>query len=484
MNSRWAIFRMILALLIVVLVVVSLLLGFVFDLKGIIISAYGLVVIPRTLFQIWFSVWNNRRNEQLSRREIISQLLMLGYEVPNYGMELNFPEWRQMLFELNPGLDGDWDSVVRQSMPREHTIGVEVPAYGLSAEELKDTVVSILNQSVPVKLVAVGLNQPGNVELIAAAHKMQQEINDPRLLIYEMPTVGKRGAMHQGFALIEQAGCDITVNVDGDTVLDRDALYTAIMLIDADIGVQAVTSNVQVRNRSINLLTELTFQRYRYANQQERGAQSLFNGVTCMSGPLMVMKTSNVQMIAPEWSVETFLGVPIGPGDDRSLTMHHLRRGWGVGYSPASIVWTDCPSQMPAWKRQQLRWSRSGMREFVRSWSWMYRMPTWSVFDQFYLMIFPFILGGIIGAITAEFVRNWISFNISVAYTNVIDYVLIVVVVNLINGLIATLRNADLKFILSSGYVLMHLRYLLWIKLHAMFTLPESAWLTRGTDRK
>jgi hyaluronan synthase len=369
-------------------------------------------------------------------------------------------------------------------MPRPHKIGVEVPVYGLSAEELRDTVVSILQQSVPIEVVVIGLNQPLNTSLVDAAYRMKQELNDPRVRVIEMPEPGKRGAMNAGFTIIAQSGFDITVNVDGDTVLDQDAIYTALMLIDAQIGIEAVTSNVNVRNRDVNWLTELTFQRYRYANEQERAAQSLFTGVTCMSGPLMVMWTEHVQDIVPEWAHETFMGIPIGPGDDRSLTMHHLRRGWGVGYSPASVVWTDCPTDVPSWKRQQLRWSRSGKREFVRGWKWMYRIPIWSVFDQFYLMVFPLILGAIIGSIAAEFVKNLLLSGPVVAYQHAIDYVLIIVVVNLINGSIAAIRNRDPKFLLSAGYIVVHLRYLLRIHFHALFTLPESAWLTRGGDKK
>lgn len=481
---QWGWIKVALAALILVLVVVSLVLGIVFDIKGIFISAYGAVVIPRTLFQLWFSIWNNFRNENLSRKHLRDYLVGNGYLLPKGGKWQRYVQWRTALYHLNPGLEARWQEVVRESMPRSHKIGVEVPVYGLTPEELRDTVVSILNQSVDISLVVVGLNQPDNYELIKAAYQMQQDLNDLRLQVIEMPEPGKRGAMYAGFKLIAQAGCEITVNVDGDTVLDRDAIYTALMLIDAQIGITAVTSNVNVRNRSQNLLTELTYQRYRYANEQERAAQSLFTGVTCMSGPLMVMKTVNVQEIAPEWSHETFLGVPIGPGDDRSLTMHHLRRGLGVGYSPASVVWTDCPEQLPAWQRQQLRWSRSGMREFLRALGWMYRLPVWAIFDQFYLMVFPFILGGVIGAIGAEFARNLVLHGWYAAYAHAVDYVVMITVVNLINGLIAVIRNRDPKFVLSAGYIIVHLRYLLAIKFHAMFTLPESAWLTRGGEKK
>lgn len=484
MGSRWAVFKTVLAALIVVLVVVSLILGITFNIKGLFITAYGLVVIPRTIFQIIFSVWNNFRNEELSRWHIANRLKRKGYKFPRWGKFMRYPQWRAELFKLNPGLEDQWNSLIQQSMPRPHKIGVEVPVYGLTPEELRNTVVSILEQSVPIEIVIVGVNQPSNTELIEATYRIQVEINDPRLKVIEMPQAGKRGAMNAGFSIIAEAGCDITVNVDGDTVLDRDAIYTALMLIDAHIGIESVTSNVNVRNREINLLTELTFQRYRYANEQERAAQSLFTGVTCMSGPLMVMLTRNVQEIVPEWAFETFMGVPIGPGDDRSLTMHHLRRGWGVGYSPASVVWTDCPSDVPSWKRQQLRWSRSGKREFVRGWKWMYRMPIWSVFDQFYLMVFPFILGAIIGSISAEFFKNLVISGPVAAYEHAIDYVMIIILVNLINGVIAVMRNQDPKFILSAGYIYVHLRYLLRIHFHALFTLPESAWLTRGGEKK
>lgn len=458
--------------------------GISFNVWGIFITAYGLVVIPRTILQIIFSVWNNFRNEELSRWHIANLLKRKGYALPRNGKWMRYPEWRSSLFQINPGLQDQWNTLVQQSMPRPHKIGVEVPVYGLSPEELRDTVVSILNQSVPIEIVIIGLNQPTNLELIKAAYQMHSDIQDPRVVVIEMPEPGKRGAMNAGFTMIAEAGCDITVNVDGDTVLDQDAIYTALMLIDAQIGIEGVTSNVNVRNRDMNLLTLLTFMRYRYANEQERAAQSLFAGVTCMSGPLMVTLTTHVQDIAPEWAFETFMGVPIGPGDDRSLTMHHLRRGWGVGYSPASVVWTDCPSEIPAWKRQQLRWSRSGKREFVRGWKWMYRMPMWSVLDQMYLMVFPFIFGAILGSIAAQFLRDLVFYGLTTAFYGVIDYIIIIFVVNFITATIAVIRNRDWRSYINMGQIYMHIRYLLRIHIHALFTLPESAWLTRGGDKK
>lgn len=480
MGRRWAAFKLWLAVLIVFLVVLSLILGISFDVKGIFFTAYGLVVIPRTILQLYFSIRNNFRNERLSRQFITALLREKGYRLPRMGKFMRYPGWRSSLFKLNPGLQAQWNSLVQQSMPRPRTIGVEVPVYGLTAQELEDTVLSIFNQSIHIDLVVIGLNQPNNRDLRVAAYRLQAKINDPRLQVVEMPRPGKRGAMDKGFDLIEKGAYEVTVNVDGDTVLDRDAIYTGLMLIDSEVGIEAVTSNVNVRNRHTSWLAELTFQRYRYANEQERAAQSWFKGVTCMSGPLMIMLTKNVSEIRPEWVEEKFMGVPIGPGDDRSLTMHHLRRGKGVAYSPASVVWTDCPTTIPKWKPQQLRWSRSGKREFVRGWSWLDQMPFWSICDQLYLMVFPFILGSILGAIAAEFFKNAFVYSPEVAIEHARDYVLAIIIINLINVTIAVIRNRDLRFFFSLVQLYMHVRYLVRIHVHALFTLPESAWLTRG----
>jgi hypothetical protein len=95
-------------------------------------------------------------------------------------------------------------------------------------------------------------------------------------------------------------------------------------------------------------------------------------------------------------------------------------------------------------------------------------------------MVFPFVLGAILGAIGAEFFKNAFVYSPEVAIEHARDYVLAIVLINFINVTIAVIRNRDLRFFFSLVQLFMHVRYLIRIHFHAMFTLPESAWLTRG----
>lgn len=489
-TTSWAIIRTILLLLLVATVILSLILGASVHVFSIFISAYGLVVIPRTLSQIYFSIRNNLRNEHLSRRDLVAYLKTIdGIKLPRSLFQMTYEKWQRKVFALNPGIEREWHDIIRATINEPKKVGVGIPTYRIGAKELEDTVFSILNQTYQPDIIVIGINDPGNNDMIKAAYDIQTQANEyyPHIefAVLEMAEPGKRGAMKAAFDYCAERDCYYTVNVDGDTQLHQDALYTAIKLIEGGIGLLAITSNVRVRNRSENWLTELTYQRYDYANNRERAAESWFNCVICMSGPLMVMHTESLQELLPAWIDHKFGKLPIGPGDDRGLTAEFLMNyGHVIGYSPASVVWTDCPDTIDQWLKQQLRWIRSAIRYFILSLSWFPRLHPWTQADQLYLMVFPLILGGILGSITAQFVFNLFTTDVTAAFYIVGVYSLIILGVNLFNAIVAVILNRDLRFLESVGYLYLHIRYLLGKRLEALMSLTNNGWGNREAMKK
>ncbi len=450
------------------------------------LSAYGIIVMIRFFAQIYFARKNNAWIRLIVRTPLVDAVNELYQVDARHLLKFkgDYESFRQRMMRLDPRIAANWPAVGRYSLKYLHyqySVGVEMPVFGLDVAEVEDSVNSLLNMSYPLDWIVVVLNDPTNHKLQADLHELMQRM-PPHVKLLESPEAHKRAAMAMGYRFLINDGENLLLNIDGDTVVDVDGLLNGMRLYDHDPSIVGQTSNVKIRNRGLNLLTEITYQRYWQANNVERAAQSWFRAVTCMSGPFMLIDKSVVQeilSIPQAWEFQTFRGFRVGPGDDRRMTTECLKRGYGVCYNPDIIVWTDCPEDMPRFLRQQLRWSRSAYREFFDSFTWMWGMPLWCIQDQIYLALFPLLLLGIIGSVITGFFMTSVTAGVITGAVSIAPYVAVVVFINLARTAYAVACNRDWRFWLSFSYLFIHIRYLMGIKFNALITLTESKWLGR-----
>lgn len=195
---------------------------------------------------------------------------------------------------------------------------------------------------------------------------------------------GKRHALGAG---AELATGEILVFIDSDSFLDPDALKNLVKPF-ADPEIAAVTGHCDVENVWTNALTRMQAVRYYIAFRVIKAAESVFDSVTCLSGPLAAYRRTAFDDVKEEWLTQTFLGQPATYGDDRSLTNSLLMRGCKVVYAEDARVTTVVPDDHHTFLRQQLRWKRSWFRESMRACGFFWKRPP--------LMSISFYLGFIL----------------------------------------------------------------------------------------
>lgn len=299
-------------------------------------------------------------------------------------------------------------------------------------------------------------------------------------VVYE-PEVGKRAAMHNGFDASIDVKSDITINVDGDTYLDIDATSNAVHVF-TNTELAALTGDVRVSNAHYNTLTMLTALRYFYAFWVERAAQSALGQVTCLSGPFLAIRTPILAEILHDWRYQRFLGQECTYGDDRHIATLLLLRGLKVGFHPDSIVWTDAPTRLRVWRRQQLRWSKSGHRE---NW-WLVvnkREAPLHVFiwvSLAYLSFFPILVGGVLISILVKTLIALLALKFALALSIIGPYIVIIIVANFVfNGLYGLMITGDWHFFLIPMYIGLYFGILIWLKLWALIKLKDTSWGTK-----
>ncbi len=297
-----------------------------------------------------------------------------------------------------------------------------------------------------------------------------------RIIVHDR-NLGKREGLANGFRAEWHA--DIYLCVDSDTQLKPDALEKALAYF-SDQRVQAVTGTVLAANWDKNFLTRLIDLRYANAFLGERAAYSAVGSVLCACGSLALYRGPVVRKYLQNFLAQTFLGQRCTYGDDRRLTYYCLREG-KVLLAPDAVAWTMVPERMDHFLRQQLRWSKSFIRE---SWCTLTTMPpirvawwlslleitTWGAFTTalLYTMLAKPLLTGELS------VASYLAATLLLAYARSGHY---------FRAEHANLRTSTrvLTFALAPVYGLVHMILLLPLRLVAIATLRDNSWGTRAT---
>jgi hyaluronan synthase len=279
---------------------------------------------------------------------------------------------------------------------------------------------------------------------------------------------GKRHALAAGFGL---ATGEIIVFIDSDSFLDPDALRQLVRRF-ADPKVAAVTGHCDVENIWTNLLTRMQTVRYYVAFRVMKAAESVFDSVTCLSGPIAGYRREILQQIIPEWLNQTFLGLPATFGDDRSLTNSLLRRGYKVVYESKARVTTIVPEDHMTFLRQQLRWKRSWFRESLIACSFMWRKQP--------LMALSFYLGFLLPLLGPAIVIRAMVYVPLVQQTSPLMYIVGITLMSALMSSTYLLYRRSKLWFYGTIFCFYYMFILVWQTPWAVLTSWRNGWITRS----
>lgn len=283
------------------------------------------------------------------------------------------------------------------------------------------------------------------------------------------PNAGKRLALYRGFEAMDPDSAYV-LTADSDTVWAPDAISQLVATMQSDKSIGAVTGHVATLNVGDSWLTQLTSRRYWLAFEVERAAQGRFGAVTCVSGPLGGYRRDLVDQIKSRFVRQRFLGRVCTFGDDRHLTNLILGMGFQVAYSRA-MAWTQVPTQLMPYLRQQVRWSRSFWRESLWTLRALPLHGMWLTVDCLLTVLLPFQL-----VVTVV----WFIYMGVTAHAAYLLLGLVTVVgmsvLRIAPAILAT-RRADFLILIAFG--LFHLAVLLPLRFIALATMGWGGWGSR-----
>jgi len=291
----------------------------------------------------------------------------------------------------------------------------------------------------------------------------------PDLVVLELGhQAGKRHALAAGTGL---ATGSVIVFVDSDSFAQPDALRNLVNRF-SDPGVAAVTGHCDVENVWANVLTRMQTVRYFLAFRVMKAAESVFDSVTCLSGPIAAYRREILQTVMPEWLDQTFMGRPTTFGDDRSLTNSLLRRGYKVAYECNARVTTIVPESHRGFLCQQLRWKRSWFRESLIASSFMWRKQP--------LMVVSFYLGFILPLLGPAIVLRAFVYVPLVQQTSPLMYIFGIVLMSALMSSTYLLYRRSRLWLYGTLFCFYYMFILVWQTPWAALTCWRNEWGTRS----
>jgi poly-beta-1,6 N-acetyl-D-glucosamine synthase len=234
-------------------------------------------------------------------------------------------------------------------------VSIIVPAYNEEINAVK-TIDNLLLQDYPnfdIVFVDDGSSDK-TYQMITDAFA-----NNAKISINTKLNGGKASALNFGINLTQN---DIVVCIDADTQLKTDALsqlmkyFTIQTQNNQEIG--AVAGNVKVGNEN-NMLTKWQSIEYTTAQNFDRRAFDLINGITVVPGAIGAFKKEAIAK-AGGFTTDTL-------AEDCDLTIRILRNGYKIVNCVEAVAITEAPETLNEFMKQRFRWSYGVMQAFFKN---------------------------------------------------------------------------------------------------------------------
>ncbi|MGL4912347.1 MAG: glycosyltransferase [Romboutsia sp.] len=362
---------------------------------------------------------------------------------------------------------------------KDYTPGVSVIIPCFNEETwIQNTIISSLNQDYPLDKLEVIVvddfsndNSVNKIEEIIKKLKTEcKEYNvEERLKFIPLKeNQGKRVALVEGVNIAKH---ELVTFVDSDSFLEPVAIRNLVQPF-RDPKVGGVTGRTDVENSWTNYITKMQAVRYYVAFRIIKAAESIFDSVTCLSGPISCYRKDLIDKYKDAWLNQKFLGQPATFGDDRSMTNFILKHNRTV-YQDSAICTTIVPSGFKVFLKQQMRWKRSWLRESIRAGSFMWRKEPFQALSFYAGFIVPVVA-------PIVFIYNLIYVPLVYKVFPIV-FILGILLMSLLMSFIYLWFRKSKIWIYGLWFCLFYEFILLWQMPIACVTFWKSTWGTRNT---
>ncbi|HXN24859.1 MAG TPA: glycosyltransferase [Candidatus Dormibacteraeota bacterium] len=162
---------------------------------------------------------------------------------------------------------------------------------------------------------------------------------------------------------LQHSLAEIVISIDSDCIFHSDCIQELIAcFVEPKMG--AVGGRVGVRNVNASTATMVQTFYYYLAFQLIKTPESMTRSVGCISGCIFAIRRELLLKLESRIRNRNWFGIQVNDGEDRFLTHQVLLEGYGTYINTAAQCWTNVPVTLLQLIKQQIRWRRSGIRDF------------------------------------------------------------------------------------------------------------------------
>lgn len=245
---------------------------------------------------------------------------------------------------------------------RQPTISILLPCFN-EGKTVYDTIESISKSDYP----------PDRFEIIARDDcsvddsyewLLQAQRDFPRVRISVGRNSQNSGKAHTVCEALTHSFSELVMTIDSDCIFAPNAIRELVACF-ADPQIGGVGGVVGVRNVNENIYTKAQTFVYYTSFHLMKSLETWSKTVTCISGCMFAMRRDLMLRLAPKVLERNWLGIAVNDGEDRFLTHQILLAGYGTVINPDAQCWTTVPNDPQTLFKQQIRWQRSGIRDFI-----------------------------------------------------------------------------------------------------------------------
>ncbi len=304
--------------------------------------------------------------------------------------------------------------------------------------------------------------------------------------------IGKKRALGKGML---KARGEIFVFTDSDSVVEKTAVSKLVDIFNFDPLIGAVSGHCRALNGDENFLTKVQDSWYEGQFSIRKAFESVYNSVSCVSGPLAAFRKESIFNFIPAWENDMFLGQEFRFATDRTLTgfvlgsiyigeklkekyksslfmttKNYPLKNWKVVYSKSARALTNVPNTFIKVIHQQIRWKKSFIRNIFFTGKFYWHKPL-LVSLAYYLHIVFVCFGPFIA------LKHLIYLPLRGNLTSGYLYLAGIIFVGFIFGLAYRLENNDShKWMYRPFMSLLSTTIFSWLIFYSALTIKQKIW--------
>ncbi|MFV0681551.1 poly-beta-1,6-N-acetyl-D-glucosamine synthase [Ottowia sp.] len=290
-------------------------------------------------------------------------------------------------------------------LPYRPMVTVIVPCYNESGQ-IREVIAQLMRSRYP-RFEVITVNDGSTDDTALVLDALTQSYPGKLRVIHNATNQGKAVGLNTAALL---ARGEFIFGIDGDALIDEDAIAWLLMPMLANPRVGAVTGNPRIRNRT-TLLGRMQVGEFSATIGLIKRTQQLWGRLFTVSG-VVVMFRRRALLNVGFWSTDILT-------EDIDISWRLQLAGWLVRFQPAALSWILMPETVRGLWKQRLRWSMGGVQAIIRYrriWLNTRLWKMWPVYAEYllsviwsYVMLFVLTVAAIIWIAPIEMPTEWRS---------------------------------------------------------------------------